>query len=159
MDCTFQLPEGKFNYRVGAIILNDCKVLMAKNDGDSYYYSVGGRVKLHESMEQAVLRECREETGISFGIDRLGFIHENFFIEESTKERVHELCMFYYMKPNPQASAIPSYFYEGTQMEKLEWLPIDRLNAYQIYPEFFKTELVKPQMELVRIVTNDIEFT
>ena len=153
MDCTFHMSEGTFNYRVGAIILNENKVLMAKNEQNPYYYSVGGRVKLHESMEQAVLRECYEETDVRFEIDRLGFIHENFFVEQSTGERFHELCMFFYMKPISDFAAIPAHFYEENSRESLDWLPVDRLKEYDLYPEFFKTELIRPQKEPVRIVT------
>jgi len=32
MDCTFKTEEGKFNYRVGAIIIHDNKLLMVKNN-------------------------------------------------------------------------------------------------------------------------------
>ena len=31
MDCTFQTEHGKFNYRVGVIICDGRKVLMARN--------------------------------------------------------------------------------------------------------------------------------
>ena len=31
MDCTFQTPNGKFNFRVGAIITDGRKILMARN--------------------------------------------------------------------------------------------------------------------------------
>ena len=66
LDLTFKTEEGKFNYRVGAIIIKDNKILMVKNESAPYYYSVGGRVKLNETSEEAVLRETFEETGIEF---------------------------------------------------------------------------------------------
>lgn len=34
-----------------------------------------------ETAEQAVIREVYEETGIMYQIERLAFIHENFFDE------------------------------------------------------------------------------
>lgn len=85
-DLTFKTNYGKFNYRVGAIIIRDNKLLMVKNDGNPYYYSVGGRVKLKETSKEAVIRETFEETGVKFEIDRLAFIHEHFFTEEITRE-------------------------------------------------------------------------
>ncbi|WP_243128300.1 hypothetical protein [Clostridium chromiireducens] len=56
MDLTFKTEQGKFNYRVGAIIMHDNKLLMVKNNKVPYFYSVGGRVKLHESAEETVVR-------------------------------------------------------------------------------------------------------
>jgi len=44
--------------RMGAIILRDDKVLMVKNNRDPYYYSVGGRVKLQETLEEAIIRNA-----------------------------------------------------------------------------------------------------
>ena len=96
-DLTFKTNIGSFNYRVGAIIIRDKKLLMVKNDSAPYYYSVGGRVKLNETSEEAVVRETFEETGMELEIDRLAFIHEHFFDEEITKEYYHEIAFFYLM--------------------------------------------------------------
>ena len=52
---------------------------MAKNDVDDYYYSIGGVVHMGETSKQAVLREVREETGISYEIDRLAIVNESMF--------------------------------------------------------------------------------
>lgn len=72
MDCTFKTEQGNFNYRVGVIITDGRKVLMARNPNEerAFYYSVGGRVRFGESMEEAALRELKEETGLDCEIDR-----------------------------------------------------------------------------------------
>ena len=51
---------------MGVIIHSGRKVLMARNPNEerAFYYSVGGRVRFGESMEEAALRELKEETGI-----------------------------------------------------------------------------------------------
>ena len=63
-DIVFDAAESRFNYRVGAIIIDSGKILMVKNVDNfiSFYYTVGGRVRLDESAEEAVLRESFEET-------------------------------------------------------------------------------------------------
>ena len=153
MDCTFKTPEGMFNYRVGAIIVNDGKILLVRNEGSLYYYSVGGRVKMNESLEHAVLRECFEETGVHFEIDRLGFIHENFFEEQITKVRYHEFCLFYYMSPGTKYNLICNSVMDGSTLEYLEWIPIEKLTDINVYPEFFKTRLIHPSKKIEHIVT------
>lgn len=140
-DLTFKTDNGKFNYRVGAIIISDEKLLMVKNDSAPYYYSVGGRVKLNETSEEAVIRETLEETGIKFEIDRLAFLHEHFFQEEITKEYYHEIALFYLMKPPSNMKFICTSYGEQGAKEHLHWLPIENLDSYHLYPEFFKTKL------------------
>ena len=78
-DLCLSCGEGILNIRVGAIIMRDGKILMVGNENADYLYSVGGRIKFGETAEEAVVREVLEETGIKMEIDRLGFVHENFF--------------------------------------------------------------------------------
>ena len=78
-DCTVSIDNGYINLRVGAIIMKNGKFLMVGNEKDNYLYSVGGRIQFGETIEEAVVREVLEETGTRLDIDRLGFIHENFF--------------------------------------------------------------------------------
>lgn len=78
-DCCFTHEENWFRYRVGAIILEENSVLVATNDACDFCYSIGGGVHLGESAEEAVRREVLEETGLPYEIDRLAFVHENFF--------------------------------------------------------------------------------
>ena len=79
MDCTFNTPEGKFNLRVGAVITDGNRVLVNTDSRVDFYTVIGGRVKLGETAEAAILREIREETGVSAETDRLYSISEKFF--------------------------------------------------------------------------------
>ena len=76
-------------------------MLLARNDEDDYYYSVGGAVHMGETSEEAVKREVFEETGFNYEVDQLAVIHENFFIGSSGLKGVdfHELTFYYIMKP------------------------------------------------------------
>ena len=154
-DITFPTKDGVFNMRVGAIILRDGNVLMVKNSRDLYYYSVGGRVKLQETMEEAIIRECFEETKVHFEVDRLVFIHENFFPVQSGpygETQFHEISFFYLMKSIEVEVKSESYTNEGIE-ERLEWLPISNLKDAFLFPEFFKSELTCLPAEIKHFVT------
>ena len=155
MDCTFKTQEGRFNYRVGAIIIHDNKILMVKNSRDPNYYSVGGRIHLHETMEDAIKRECFEETGISFDIDRMGYIHENFFIMKHTGELYHELSIYYYMKPVDNYNLICKSLTEDGITESLKWIPLDNIENYEVYPTFFKDKKLIEEHEVLHIVNQE----
>ncbi len=153
MDLTFRTEKGKFNYRVGAIIINEGKLLMVRNFRSSYYYSVGGRVKFNETCDHAIIREVKEELGVDMEIDYIAYFHENLFDDEDTKEHFHEIALYYVMKPIKDWSKINcnSFVEEDRVKEHLEWLPIDRLSEFSAYPAFFATELKVLSKEMKHI--------
>ena len=156
-DLCVKMQDGILNIRVGAIIIKDGKFLMVENDRFDYMYSVGGRLKFGETTEEAVIREVYEETGVTMEIDRLGFIHENFFPGDSlvkSGNMVHELSFFYYMKVPKDFELECNSFTEDGNKEHLVWISQDHPKKY--YPEFFKTELSNPSMEVKMFVTRDV---
>lgn len=137
MDCTFKTKEGRFNYRVGAIIMSDLGLLVASNAK----YSVGGRVKMHETLDEAIEREVMEETANKIEKKTLGFIHENFFTSDITGENYHEISFYYYVELKNNTVSCQSYN-ELDEQEKLKWVPFKQLSQVDIRPTFLK-ELTK----------------
>ena len=46
---------------VAGIIQRGNKVLMCRSRGCEHYYLPGGKINLGESLEEALIRECKEE--------------------------------------------------------------------------------------------------
>ena len=151
-DICFQtIANDRFRLRAAGIIIeNDC-ILFATNDSEKYYYSIGGGVELHETMEDAVKREVLEETGIHYEIDRLAFIHENFFSRNDGMLKglkCHEITFYFLMKSRGTQELNSHSITQGFE-EKMCWLPIDKLDEYEAYPKFFAEKLknLKPHPE------------
>lgn len=156
-DLCVKLPDGILNIRVGAIIMKEDKFLMVENDRFDHMYSVGGRIKFGETAEEAVIREVFEETGVKMEIDRLGFIHENFFPGDSLVKKgniVHEISFFFYMKVPEDFEPVCDSFTEDGNKEHLVWIRADHPKTY--YPAFFRTELANPVKEVKRFVTKQV---
>lgn len=153
-DLTLKVENGLLNIRVGAIIMKDGKFLMVGNKTQNYLYSVGGRVHFGESFEEAVKREVLEETGVDMEIDRMGFIHENFFIADTWAKNglpVQELSIFFYMKTPENFEPVCTDLCEEGVEQKLYWIsPYD--DDVKYFPEFFKTELRNPVNYIKHIV-------
>lgn len=144
-DLTLNVDGGYVNIRVGAIIIKDGKFLMTGNDKESYLYSVGGRIRFGETAEQAVMREVKEETGVDMKVDRLAFVHENFFTGDfgvTVGKPIYEISLFFTMIVPDDFSPICESQNDDGAHEKLVWVSAD--TAQKIYPEFFRTELSKP---------------
>lgn len=153
-DCSFVKEDKWFRYRAAAIIIEDGYVLFAGNEKDSYYYSIGGGVHMGESAEEAVKREIFEETGVNYEIDRLAFIHENFFTGDGSLEgkQCHEVALYYLMKPRGTRELNSNSYTQGVK-ESMHWLPIDKLGDYRAYPMFFRDKLKNIKNEIEHIVT------
>ena len=143
MDLTFRTENGIFNYRVCAVIVHDNKLLAMKNDHTPYYFLPGGRVDLHESADDAIVRELKEELGIEASIVRPLWFAQSFFIEDESLEKFHELCI-YYLVDVSDTDLINRQHFAGLvtwNHEVFEWLDIDTLEEQYLYPLFIKERI------------------
>ena len=155
-DLTVVDGKNMLNVRVAGIVIKDNRVLMVKNLRSDYIYSLGGRLKFGESAQEGVVREVEEESGIRLEVDRLGFIHENFFIGSTPSKmnaHVYEITFYFYMKVPEDFSVETGVETADDDRETLVWL--DWHTDRQYYPRFFRTELDNPVQEIKHIVTDD----
>ena len=156
-DMTVPCEEGLINLRVGAIIMKKGKILMVGNNiRPEYLYSVGGRIKFGETSEEAVIREVYEETGVKLEIDRLGFIHENYFYGDAASnlgKLIYEVSYYYFMKVPENFEPVCMSMMEDDHEEFLRWIDVDDPIMY--YPEFFRSELLQPADGVKHFLTDE----
>lgn len=154
-DMCVACDDGILNIRVGAIIMQDRKILMVGNERADYLYSVGGRIQFGETAEEAIVREVLEETGVKMEVDRLGFVHENYFYGDAPSKQgklVYEISLFFYMKVPRDFAPVSVSFTEDDSREYLRWVSLDENG--KMYPEFFRTELRNPTDVVKYFVTD-----
>jgi len=99
--------------RVAAVIIKDNKILLMRRikEGREYFVFPGGGIEENESIEDAIIREVKEELSLDAKIDKLLFEIENrgqeefyFLIKEFSgtlklggpeKERMNENNQYY----------------------------------------------------------------
>ena len=144
MDITFKTNEGLFNYRVCAIITHNGKILAMKNNRTPYFFLPGGRVQLHEEAQTAVLREIREELGITAKIIRPLWLNQGFFNEDVTGEKFHEICLYFLVDISDTALDTQHDHFtvsEGNRTNHFYWLPFESLQTEYFYPLFIKDQI------------------
>lgn len=94
MDLSIPIQDTTLYIRVAGIIKTNSGYLFEWDRvTQSYIYTVGGKIKLNETSEEALKREVFEEIGFEFNDFRLCAVMENFFTKIDIK--VHEICFIY----------------------------------------------------------------
>lgn len=144
MDISYISGNNKFNYRVCAVITEGGRLLAMHDERSPYYYLPGGRVKLNETAEEAVLREVREELGIEAAIVRPLWLNQAFFNEDVDKLNYHELCIYFLMdvsKTDLLKRGDRFTLREREHTHDFEWLEFARLRGEYFYPVFLKEKI------------------
>lgn len=144
MDITFETEAGRFNYRVCAVLLDGERILAMHDERSPYFYLPGGRVRMGERAEDAVLREVREELGIEVRIVRPLWLSQSFFNEDVVRVDYHELCLYFLVDASATDLLTRGDRFRGPELRHVhdfEWLPFERLKDEYFYPLFLKTEI------------------
>ena len=144
MDLSFKTDDGKFNYRVCAVIISGGKILAMHDDRSPYYYLPGGRVEMGETAERAVIRELQEELHVTAKIIRPLWLNQAFFTEDVDGLRYHELCIYFLMDVSDNGLMKKGETFtanEGKRTHAFEWLEFGRLKSEYFYPQFLKEDI------------------
>ncbi len=128
---------------VGAVILREGKILLEKRDNEparGQWTIPGGVVEVGESLESAVARETREETGLKVQGVALLDVVDQVHLDRKGKIEYHYVIIDYKITAKGEPKA------ESDALE-LKWVPIAEVEAYDLTPSF-RRFFVKNKMKL-----------
>jgi len=123
---------------VGAVIIKDGKILLEKrkNDPGKGKWSIpGGLVELGESVEQTVIREVKEETGLDVKKPEHIDVVDNVVRDENGEVKYHFVIIDYFVKLKGGTLKAAS------DAEELKWITFDEVDKYDLtktFREFFQ---------------------
>lgn len=152
MDITIDVEGYKLNLRAAGVIIHNGKILVHRNINSDHYALVGGRVEIGESSEKTVVREIKEELGKD--VEIIGYIAtvENFF--EMKGSKYHEIMFIYnveFINNNDKKIQETLKNIEGKDYLKYEWLELDKINEYPLWPNVVKDILKNKDFPVHRI--------
>lgn len=124
-----------------------------KDENSPYYYLPGGRVKIGETAETAILRECWEELEAVLEIIRPIWVNQAFFTEDVEKIQFHELCIYFLMdisETDILSKGDEFSLFENDEKHFFKWFSFEKLKDEYFYPEFLKKEIfnIPEQLEI-----------
>ena len=144
MDVSYVSGQEKFNFRVCGVMIANNSVLAMHDERSPYFYLPGGRVRMGETAEHAVVREIEEELNVTPRIIRPLWLNQSFFKEDVDKLNYHEICIYFLM--DVSGTGLPEKgerftVREGRHRHDFEWLAFERLQDAYFYPIFLKTSI------------------
>jgi len=123
---------------VGAVITCNGKILLEKrkyDPGRGKWSIPGGLIELGESVEQTVVREVLEETGLEVGSPRHIDVVDNVVKDDNGDVKYHVIILDYFVKLRGGTLKAAS------DAEDLKWVSFDEVEKYDLtktFRAFFK---------------------
>ncbi|MGI8420040.1 MAG: NUDIX domain-containing protein [Candidatus Levyibacteriota bacterium] len=129
---------------VAVIIHNNTVLLMERmSTGKEYFTFPGGGVEDDETVEQAVIREVKEETSLEVKIEKLIYKH---FYNDNFKGRSNQyfyLCSYISGVPMLGEANEKEEMKLGKEFYKPQWMPVSQLSSLLLYPLEIKDWLIE----------------
>lgn len=143
------VPKNKLIFRIAAysIMVDNDKILLMNTKRTGKYFFPGGGVELGESVEDALERETKEETGLDIEIKRFFKLIETFFYYDPMDEAYHNFSLFFICKPKT-LNLLDDSQVQDDEAEKPRWIDIKKLkmNNFQTPSEKIFHLLKKQQI-------------
>lgn len=131
-----------------AIVQNGRLLMQRCRDGTGleYYELPGGGQRFGETMEEAVARECLEETGLQVRVVRFLGLQEEIFTNEAVQHafpgHAHRILHIFLCELTGAPACEPTE--KDTHQQEMQWVPLDDLKQLVVRPELVRSML--PQL-------------
>lgn len=118
---------------VGAVIIQNGKILLEKRKsepGRGKWSIPGGLVELGESVNQTVVREVAEETGLEVCEPELIDVVDNVVRDENGEVKYHFVIIDFFVKLKGGELKAQS------DADELRWVPLDEVEKYDLTKTF-----------------------
>ena len=133
-DFRTKLNQTVFGVRATALIVKDNRLFVIEDEDGCY--TIGGAIQVNETTEDAVVREVKEELGVTSTVGPLAFVVENHF--EQAGIHYHNIEFHYFVDLLEDA---PLTMQEDAKPLPCRWIALDDLHTVDLKPAFLKTAL------------------
>ncbi len=120
--------------RPSVVLMKDGKILLLKSKYSSgeFYLLPGGSIEDLETIEEAAVRETKEETNYDIKISRLLYLQE--WIDKKRKKDILYVIFLGEIIGGEETHLNDPCLEKGT-IQGIEWIDIEKLNKIKFYPK------------------------
>lgn len=135
-----------------AVIVKDNKVLLQRcigREGLIFYELPGGGQHQYETMEEAVVRECLEETGYTVHVERFIALYEKIFMDDCMRmERPdYAHCLGHVFLCSITDATVMEPSEPDSNQDAIEWVELASVAEIPLHPKRLRETLCKLVME------------
>ena len=126
---TVAVPAAQLTFRPSAYasIVHEGKVLLVTIRSSGKYDFPGGAIEVGETIEAALKREVREETGLEIEVEKFLHFEEGFFYYDPSDTAWHTFQFFYQCRPTT-FRLLPEDQVDDDEAEHPGWFEIKDLS-------------------------------
>jgi 8-oxo-dGTP diphosphatase len=144
----FWVSKKRLSFRpaVYGFLIEKGKLLLARQ-WDGYDFP-GGAIEIGETIEEALVREFKEETGLKVKVGEIVLAHTSFFRLKFKKENVHSILL-YYLCQRVGGKITTKYFadYEKEFMQEAEWVDLAQTKKLKFYNSADSLKIIQKALE------------
>lgn len=122
-----------------ALVVHNNKLLLVKyrgRAGEECYTIPGGGQECLETMEEAIVRECLEETGYQVAVSDFAALYEEIIWDKAYQQRypdyAHKIFHIFLCRLRSDLAQTPTG--EDLGQTGCEWVNLERLGSLNLYP-------------------------
>lgn len=131
----YEIPVDRLFFRpsVYGVIIEKGKILLSKQWGDGYDFP-GGGVELGETIEEALIREVKEETGYNVKVKKFITVKDSFFKPGNEDIFMHSILIYFSCEVSGgEIGDLSLDAYEKEYVDKPEWIDLKDLRKVRFY--------------------------
>lgn len=156
-DCSFVDANQRFGFRTAGVFILGNKILIQRGIKDKEFALPGGCVAFGETSAEALIREYKEELGVNVTVGRLIWVEEVFW--KWSEWDVHTICHYHLIDLSSNSHLPRKGVFKSldTDVSRLlfQWVDINELGNYKIYPVFLKDELSNLSDNIKHFITRE----
>ncbi|MDD3190673.1 MAG: NUDIX domain-containing protein [Candidatus Pacebacteria bacterium] len=140
--------ELKFRPSVYGVIIKDDKILLS-GQWDGYDFP-GGGVEIEETVEEALLREVKEETGLD--VEKKEVVHCETSFYKTTKGQCVNSVLVYFLCEITGGEISTEFFSESEKeyANAAEWIDIKDVEKIKFYNSIDSLEIIRKAEDILK---------